>query len=189
MSTSESSLTDELLCAEDLPPLAKSLPQGYDASFFTKVAELHAHHLPLTPSGSYPAEVAALFNEYGRKCFNSFGHLFDKESKYQTAVELCVFASLLTSSFEKRLFYNHLEFGNNVAADGCIERPASENPHLLKLILEFKSPASESGGRPPKAEDLHLQIGQAFVYAKYAYLDKYSNPEYQFEKTVFHYNT
>jgi len=189
MSTSDSSLTDLLFCAEDLPQLAQSLPPGYDASFFTNVAELRAHPLPLTPS--YPAEVAALFNKYGQKWFKSRGYLFDKEADYQATVDGYVLMPLLASS-ETALYYNRLEFGNNVAADGCVELAESENRHLLKLILDFKSPSSgsaHSAGGPPKAEDLHLHIGQAFEYAKHAYLDKDGNPEYQFEKTVYNYLT
>jgi len=183
MSTSESSLNEILVGAEDLPSLAKKLPAGYDVSFFMNCAQLPA---PRLRDRDIPKEVVDLFDDDDQDLFAMVGHLFSTEAEYKSAVVHRALLPLIKSSFASDLVYNLLRFGNNVAPDGVVELPIGEKQHFLKLILEFKSPASESGGGRSKAEDLDLQIGQAFAYAKYAYLNKFGNKHYDFASTVYH---
>jgi len=187
--SSESSVKDYWVRAEDLPSLAQSLPAGNDASFFTNCARLPAPDLP--PESSFPDEVIDLLDkeyQFLQQLFNSAGKFFRSKADYQSAVVSYVLRPLLISSFKKALFYDSLAFWNDVAADGVITHLTVGYHDYLKLILEFKSPA-EDGGGIPRTKDLALQIGQAFAYAKYAYIDNEGEPYYKFGSTVYHHVT
>jgi hypothetical protein len=177
MNSNESSVTD-LCFTDDLPDLAKSLPADYDKSFFSTVAKLPSKTLP----ADSPDGLDKLIDDNFRQAFVSEGPLFSDENKYGSAVSFFVIAKLLLKY--DSLFKNQLDFGNNIKADEVVERLVGDK-HYLKLLIEYKTPASETDRSPAKAEDLHLQVAQAFAYLDYAYLRRGGTPRYNFEDTVY----
>lgn len=170
----------ELSFSEDLPRLEKALPAGLRVE---QLASLPSS--ALLKGAQFPQHITELLETikmvgYSENFVDS-GPLFKEEIYYQGAVDGHVFTPLL------RLFpplaRALLDFGDNIKPDVVITHPVSA---VLKMLAEYKSPGSETGGPPGKAENLKLQLAQGIDYMERV-LRTEGKPKYAIEGQVRHF--
>src|SRR5690348_15446267 len=111
MSTNDSSDTSECVIGiEDLPELAKSLPRGYDETFFTNVA--------LLPASALPSAASTPLDDAEEVKFAVTGSSFSDENFYRSTVQGRILNDLCGGKFSDKLRFHSFSFGRNVASDG-----------------------------------------------------------------------
>ena len=119
--------------------------------------------------------------DHDRNNFVASGKLFEHERRYQSAFTLSVIQPILHLFGKHELEENIITLGRNISPDIVLVSTDSKKKKTVRMIIELKTPKSETKGSPISNNGIKLGLVQLLKYVelmieKNVQLDDYVRP-------------